>query len=70
MFLLLNFILFFKSIMFRCQLHGFSFDRPLSANANDDQDKHFYATYDQHFAFLKREPTPNRCHQQEQYSLV
>ncbi len=55
---------------FRCQLHGFSFDRPLSANANEDQDKHFYATYDQYFAFLKKESTPNRRHQQEQYSLV
>jgi len=52
----------------KCQLHGFSFDRPLSAN--EDQDKHFYATYDQHSSFLRHEPTPNRHHQQEQYSLV
>lgn len=58
------------SFILRCQLHGFSFDRPLSANGNDDQDKHFYATYDQHSTFLRREPTPNRRHQQEQYSLV
>ena len=68
--------MFFSSLFFsirclpRCQLHGFAFDRPLSVNGNDDQEKHFYATYDQHSAFLRREPTPNRTHQQEQYSLV
>ena len=40
-------------VPFRCQVHGFSFDRPSSAHAHDNQDTHFYATYDQQFAFLR-----------------
>ncbi|CAF2527441.1 unnamed protein product [Rotaria sp. Silwood2] len=60
----------------KCHLHGFSFDRPSSANANNDPEKHLYATYDQHFAFLRGATShhsnkePHRNHQQEQYSLV
>jgi hypothetical protein len=54
---------------FRCHLHGFPFDRPSSVNDNEDQDKHFYATYDQQFAFIGMTPNQKQ-HQQEQYSLV
>ncbi|CAF0794841.1 unnamed protein product [Rotaria sordida] len=60
----------------KCHLHGFSFDRPSSAHANDDPDKHLYATYDQHFAFLRGTTShhlnkeSHRHPQQEQYSLV
>jgi hypothetical protein len=50
---LLNFIFNINLSSFRCQLHGFSFDRPSSVNDNEDQDKHFYATYDHQFAFLR-----------------
>jgi hypothetical protein len=50
----LVFLLFLLSAMpFRCQVHGFSFDRPSSAHAHDNPDTHFYATYDQQFAFLR-----------------
>ncbi|CAF3429449.1 unnamed protein product [Rotaria socialis] len=63
----------------KCHFHGFSLDRPSSADANDDSEKHLYATYDQHFAFLRgstlhrpnRElPTTHKHQEQEQYSLV
>ncbi|CAF4516635.1 unnamed protein product [Rotaria sp. Silwood1] len=60
----------------KCHLHGFTFDRPSSAHANDDPEKHLYATYDQHFAFLRGTTShhsnkeSHRHHQQEQYSLV
>ncbi|CAF1590596.1 unnamed protein product, partial [Adineta ricciae] len=65
----------------KCHTHGFSYDRPSSADANDDQEKHLYATYDHHFTFLSGttparssiEPSKSssyRYHEQEQYSLV
>ncbi|UJR35713.1 hypothetical protein I4U23_028463 [Adineta vaga] len=63
----------------KCHPHGFSYDRPSSADANNDQEKHLYATYDHHFTFLTG-TTPNHLniessksykhHEQEQYSLV
>lgn len=60
-------------------MNRFSFDRPSSADANEDADKHLYATYDQHFALLRgiaphhtnnETSTAYRPAEQEQYSLV
>lgn len=40
-------------LKFSCRGPRFSFDRPSSANMHEDQDKHFYATYDQQSNFLR-----------------